>query len=118
MKRILIVSYNFAPRHTVGAIRPTKLAQYLCEAGNEVDVVTVKPYGELDHSMDRSLEGIHRIDCIDCVIVSDNSSAKPSAPKSESAQPKRPTLLRKLRRELYEYKKIYNSKKFRSESVV
>ena len=113
MKKILIVSYNFAPRHTVGAIRPTKLAQYLCESGNEVDVVTVKPYGELDHSMDRSLEGIGRIDHIDCSIIEDKPAAKKQpSPNTGVAKSKRPSFLRKLKRELYEYKKILNSVKF------
>jgi hypothetical protein len=56
MKKILILSYNFAPRQTVGVIRPTKLAQALTEAGNKVDVVCVKPFGNLDHSFDKALE--------------------------------------------------------------
>ncbi len=118
MKKILIVSYNFAPRHTVGAIRPTKLAQYLSEAGNEVDVVTVKPYGELDHSMDRSLDGIHRIDHIDRVIVDEKpASNRSAAPKTAAVGYKKMNPLRKLKRELYEYKKIFNSKRFTRDFV-
>lgn len=113
MKKILIVSYNLAPKHTVGAIRPTKLAQYLSRDGYDVDVITVRPYGELDHSMDRSLENIHRIDYIDCVIVDEKVGNKtPSVSKNVTPSPGKKNLFYKLKRELYEYKKIFNSKKF------
>lgn len=39
-KRILIVSYLFAPNNAIGAIRPTKIAAGLIRKGYEVDVVT------------------------------------------------------------------------------
>jgi len=42
MKRILIISYNFAPRQSIGSIRPTKLAKYLAKAGNTVEEADAK----------------------------------------------------------------------------
>ena len=38
-KRILIVSYYFAPQNVIGAVRPTKLAKYLARMGHEVTVI-------------------------------------------------------------------------------
>lgn len=40
MKKILIVSYRFAPENRIGARRPTKVAKYLARAGYSVVVVT------------------------------------------------------------------------------
>ncbi|MBQ4054166.1 MAG: glycosyltransferase [Clostridia bacterium] len=119
MKRILIISYNFAPRQSIGSIRPTKLAKYLAKAGNTVDVVTVKPFGDLDHSLDDALELVGHIDHIDCRIVEEKPAAnKPAAvevPKCEVS--KKPGLLRRIKKELYECKKIVNSRAFAKEFV-
>ena len=38
-KRILIISYFFAPQNAMGAVRPTKLAKYLSRMGYEVTVL-------------------------------------------------------------------------------
>lgn len=38
-KRILIISYYFAPENVIGAVRPTKLAKYLQRQGHEVTVI-------------------------------------------------------------------------------
>ena len=89
MKKILILSYNFAPRQTVGVIRPTKLAQALAEAGNKVDVVCVKPFGKLDHSFDAALEKLD-ITYIDKIIVEEKAPpAGAAAPKPSTPQPKK-----------------------------
>lgn len=118
-KKVLILSYNFAPRHTVGAIRPTKLAQYLSELGCEVDVVTVAPYGEIDRSMDDVFGKIHKIDLIDRKVVDEKpaGAAKPSAPAAASvpAKSRKPSFVRTLKREVYDYKKIRNSKRYAAE---
>lgn len=39
MKRILVISYFFAPQNQMGAVRPTKLAKYLQRMGHEVTVI-------------------------------------------------------------------------------
>ncbi len=38
-KRILFISYYFAPENVIGAVRPTKLAKYLQRQGHEVTVI-------------------------------------------------------------------------------
>ncbi len=38
-RKVLLVSYYFAPQNTIGAIRPTKLAKYLARMGHEVTVL-------------------------------------------------------------------------------
>ncbi|PKM69634.1 MAG: hypothetical protein CVU94_02895 [Firmicutes bacterium HGW-Firmicutes-19] len=39
-KRILLISYLFAPTNSIGAIRPTKLAKFLSRNGHQIDVVS------------------------------------------------------------------------------
>lgn len=38
-KRVLLISYYFAPQNAMGAVRPTKLAKYLARMGCEVTVL-------------------------------------------------------------------------------
>ncbi len=38
-KRVLLISYYFAPNNVIGAVRPTKLAKYLTRMGYEVTVL-------------------------------------------------------------------------------
>lgn len=40
MKKILIISYLFAPNNDIGAIRPTKIASFLAKKGYIVDVIS------------------------------------------------------------------------------
>ncbi|MBR4880419.1 MAG: hypothetical protein IKU19_00695 [Clostridia bacterium] len=111
MKKILILSYNFAPRQTVGVIRPTKLAQALREAGNEVDVVCVKPFGNLDHSFDEALKKLN-ITYIDKIIVEEKVRPQGQQPKPAPAPapaPKKNTLIRKIKTEGREILKITRS---------
>lgn len=115
MKKILILSYNFAPRQTVGAIRPTKLAQALREAGNQVDVICVKPFGKLDHSFDSAIEKLN-ITYIDKIIVEEK--AAPASAKAAASVPapapkkKKKGLVRYLKTEAREILKITRSKGF------
>ena len=111
MKKILILSYNFAPRQTVGVIRPTKLAQALADAGNEVDVVCVKPFGNLDHSFDAALEKLN-ITHIDKIIVEEKVRPAGTTPKPAPAPtpaPKKKTLKQKIKTEGREILKITRS---------
>ena len=115
MKKILIISYNFAPRHTVGAIRPTKLAQYLSLDGYEVDVVAVKPFGELDHSLDAVFDYINHIDEIGSPIMVERSvpkNVKNSAPLAPKTLSRKDKAIKALKTEYRESKKIINSKHF------
>ncbi len=52
-KRLLVISYYFAPQNTIGAIRPTKLVKYLERMGYQV---TVLCGGGLDAKMDPTLK--------------------------------------------------------------
>ena len=52
-KRILIISYFFAPQNLIGAVRPTKLAKYLTRMGHEVTVICG---GGLDGKTDPTLQ--------------------------------------------------------------
>lgn len=52
-KRILIISYYFAPQNVIGAVRPTKLAKYLTRMGHEVTVISG---GGLDGQTDPTLQ--------------------------------------------------------------
>ncbi len=52
-KRILLISYYFAPQNTIGAIRPTKMAKYLERMGYEVTVICG---GGLDDKQDPTLQ--------------------------------------------------------------
>lgn len=52
-KRVLLISYYFAPQNTIGAIRPTKMAKYLERIGYEVTVICG---GGLDDKVDPTLQ--------------------------------------------------------------
>ncbi len=114
MKKILILSYNFAPRQTVGAIRPTKLAQALAEAGNQVDVICVKPFGKLDHSFDFALDKLN-ITYIDKIIVEEKvpvAVTKVSPTPAPSPKKKKKGPIRYLKSEAREILKITRSISF------
>ncbi len=60
MKRVLIISYFFAPQNRIGAVRPTKLAKYLSRMGCEVTVICgegLEPWLE-DKTLRRDMEAI------------------------------------------------------------
>ena len=55
-KRILIISYYFAPQNAIGAVRPTKLAKYLARMGHEVTVLCGPGMnGRRDPTLERDL---------------------------------------------------------------
>lgn len=61
-KRILLISYYFAPQNAIGAVRPTKLAKYLTRMGHEVTVVCGEGMtGEEDPTLERDMEEIKDI---------------------------------------------------------
>lgn len=58
-KRILLISYYFAPQNTIGAVRPTKLAKYLKRMGHQVTVICGTGIGGIkDPTLARDLEGM------------------------------------------------------------
>lgn len=65
-KRILLISYYFAPQNTIGAVRPTKLAKYLERMGHQVTVICGTGIGEIqDPTLARDLEGMKDVHVVE-----------------------------------------------------
>lgn len=61
-KRILIISYYFAPQNVIGAVRPTKLAKYLTRMGHEVTVIAGGGLdGKIDPTLDSDLQELRDV---------------------------------------------------------
>lgn len=56
MKRILIVSYLFAPNNSIGALRPSKIAKLLSDKGYYIDVVSAGYLGNDTLSFPRNIK--------------------------------------------------------------
>ena len=52
MKKVLMITYNFPPIVTVGAIRPVKFAKYLPKFGWTPVILTIKHPGPLTYKVD------------------------------------------------------------------
>ena len=61
MKKILIVSYLFAPYNTIGAIRPTKIAKYLTVQGVSVDVITGSLKNNIDEKLKDDIKNMNKV---------------------------------------------------------
>ena len=62
MKRILIISELFYPQNVIGALRPTKIREYLIKKGYIVDVIT-KSFSDQNDDSENGI--IWRIDAIE-----------------------------------------------------
>ncbi len=56
--KVLLICNYFAPDHTIGAVRTSKLAKYLRNCGYEVEVLTEKKKGEEDELLKNDIKGI------------------------------------------------------------
>lgn len=65
MKRLLLISYLYAPISVIGAIRWTKLSKYLTELGYEVDVITTSSKAPDDSLLSRDIQNVHKVFRID-----------------------------------------------------
>ncbi len=64
-KRVLLISYYFAPQNTIGAIRPTKMAKYLERMGYEVTVICGGGYDDkVDATLQRDLDKLQDVHLI------------------------------------------------------
>lgn len=64
-KRILLISYYFAPHNRIGAVRPTKLAKYLTRMGHEVTVICGTGFdGKEDPTLRHDLEQLKDVHII------------------------------------------------------
>lgn len=101
-KRILLISYFFAPQNTMGSVRPTKLAKYLARMGHEVTVICGTGWDtETDPTLARDLAEMHDVHMIREWNPTRGHAAKaapaPVAPNAQAAAPAaRPGFLRRL----------------------
>ncbi len=105
-KRILIISYYFAPQNVIGAVRPTKLAKYLTRMGHEVTVIAGGGLdGQIDPTLERDLQeltDVHQLNewspLRDWYIHKRSKQQTPAAPVSAvpAAEPAEPSGLKKL----------------------
>lgn len=65
MKKLLVISYLFAPISVIGAIRWTKMSKYLSRMGYEVDVITTSAKAPEDALLIRDSRDVSRIIRID-----------------------------------------------------
>jgi hypothetical protein len=61
MKKILIVSYLFAPENAIGAIRPTKIAKFLSKKAYDITVITSSNKLKHDSLLEKDLSKINKI---------------------------------------------------------
>lgn len=104
-KRILIVSYYFAPQNLIGAVRPTKLAKYLARMGHEVTVISGGGLdGQIDPTLERDLQELKDVHLLkewsplrDWYIYKQSRPKAPTAPAAAvKAAPAEKKGLRKL----------------------
>ena len=89
-KRILIISYYFAPQNVIGAVRPTKLAKYLTRMGHEVTVICGGGLdGQIDPTLERDLKELKDVRlCKEWSPLRDwyiHKNAKPKVPAAAAA---------------------------------
>ncbi|MEH7255748.1 hypothetical protein V7111_26940, partial [Neobacillus niacini] len=61
MKKILIVSYLFAPENAIGAIRPTKIAKFLSEKAYDITVITSSNKLKHDSMLEKDLSKLKKV---------------------------------------------------------
>lgn len=88
-RKLLILSYYFAPMNRIGAIRPTKLAKYLARMGYEVTVVCGRGTDELtDPLLERDLQELPDVRIIEernWIRLLKTRSTRPGAAKPPRA---------------------------------
>jgi len=100
MKKILIISYLFAPMATIGAVRWTKIAKYLTQMGYDISVLTTSARAAEDELLVRDARHIGRIIRIDhkdsrfdsTVYYTDAQKAKATA-----GAPQKKSLVRRIK---------------------
>ena len=93
-KRILLISYYFAPHNRIGAVRPTKLAKYLTRMGHDVTVICGTGFdGVEDPTLRRDLTELKDVHVIRewsplRSMLMRKAKSAPAAARPASAQPK------------------------------
>ncbi len=90
MKKILLISQNFYPYNIMGAIRPTKLAEFLSQKGYDVDIIAQDFCTDASLNADTSKMG--RIIRLSCSKISSETEQlllqKPISARSNTAKKK------------------------------
>lgn len=108
-KRILIISYYFAPQNLIGAVRPTKLAKYLARMGHDVTVVCGVGTGAgEDPTLRRDLQELPNVHVVEewnplRRIRAQKSAGAPSAQPAAVPAAHRPSLKRRAADAAYRY---------------
>lgn len=120
MKKVLIISYLFAPKSAIGAIRWTKIAKYLGQRGIITDIITRTEHGFTDDLLENDLAKIngkiHRVAHSDYVTdTAPSIKLATTAPVAASIKGpvnriKRSKLVRSIREHLKK-RKVYKSHK-------
>ena len=125
-KKILIVSYCFAPQNVIGAVRATKLAKYLTRMGHEVTVICGEGLSSLkDPTLDRDLRELKDVHVVrewnpirDRKQQGAGESAAGSAEGKKAAQsPKNAGLTGRLRDALYRFLLLCSDRSFACRSL-
>lgn len=66
MKKILIISYYFAPENKVAAIRYTKIAKYLKRMGYNITVLCAPIQGKVDPILERDMSELTSVNRVMC----------------------------------------------------
>lgn len=123
-KRILLISYYFAPQNTIGAVRPTKLAKYLERMGHQVTVICGPGLSELqDPTLARDLAGLKDVHVVEernwlrWLKQRKASSAPASSASGGSAAPARQGLKHQVADALYRWLRWRADGSFRRRAI-
>lgn len=116
MRKILIISYLFAPNNDIGAVRPSKIAGLLAHRGHTVDVISYGMKGNDSFPLPDNIHEHYMMSnqqfCIPCKSISEKSRRKRSNTLVQSVkQHYRTSLLLKNGKQFVDYcKKLYKGK--------
>lgn len=121
-KKLLLISYYFAPQNLIGAVRPTKLAKYLTRMGYEVTVLCGRGMdGKRDETLARDCAELHDVRVLEERNLlraykqrrAENGAAQGREVSGESAPEKsRNGAAHKLRNALYLYLRVWSDRSF------
>ncbi len=108
-RRVLIVSYCFAPQNIIGAVRPTKIAKYLSRLGHQVTVLCGAGLGGVaDPTLERDLRELADVHVVrewnplrEFKARQRDSAGSSPGPAAPQSAPPRPRTLAKLLDALY-----------------
>lgn len=123
-KRILLISYFFAPQNTIGAVRPTKLAKYLSRMGHDVTVICGPGLdGNEDPALKRDLEQLNNVHVVEewnpirQRRLHKQSAAAAAPAAAGSAAPKRTGLKHRMVDALYLYLNLWTDRSFQRRAM-